>query len=150
MIGLFIDTFDLYYRVKRKFNGKINFESYLDDVTKLGKITKLFAYGMQSETNSKFISCLRILGFETRFKNSRIIHNTKICDWGVNMTIDIIRALDQLDTVVFGTCNFNIIPLIRYIKERGVTVIIFASNVPEVLCNLADKVIEIEEGHLEE
>lgn len=147
-IGLFVDTFDLYRHVRHVFDGKINYESYHAKVAELGKVVKCLAYGMQSEGG--FISCLRILGFETRFKNPRIIREIKFCDWNVQIAMDIVRLIDELDTVIFGSCSLGLIPLIKWLKEKDVKVIIFATDVPKSLRNLADEVIEIDESLLEE
>ena len=147
-IGLFVDTFDLYRRVRHTFDSKIDYESYLTKVNELGKVVKCLAYGMQAEGG--FISCLKILGFETRFKNPRIIRDIKFCDWNVQIAMDIVRSVAEFDTVIFGSCSLGLLPLIKWLKEQDVEVIIFATDVPRSLRNLADEVIEIDESLLEE
>ncbi len=119
-IGLFVDTFDLYRRVRHIFDNKIDYENYLAKVNELGKVVKCLAYGMQSEGG--FISCLKILGFETRFKNPKIIKDIKFCDWNVQIAMDVVRLiLDneiELDTVIFGSCSLGLLPLIKWLKEK--------------------------------
>lgn len=148
MTILVVDTFDLYRRVKRKFDAKIDFAEF---VAKLGDIKlKSFAYGMSSEKNFSFEACLRALGFQTKFKRPRILRSVKLCDWGVGMTLDIVDTVDENDTVIFGTCNLQIIPIIRWLKKnKSVKVVIYGVDVPEALEHLANSTIEITEELLE-
>ena len=147
-IALFVDTFDLYRHVRHIFNNKIDYESYFEKVKDLGKVVKYSAYGMQAEGG--FISCLKNIGFETRFKNPRIIREIKFCDWNVQIAMDAVRSVNDFDTVVFGSCSLGLIPLIKWLKEKDIKVIIFATDIPKSLRNLVDEVIEIDENMLEE
>ncbi len=147
-IGLFVDTFDLYRHVRHVFNGKIDYENYLEKVNESGQVVKCMAYGMQADGG--FISCLKILGFDTKFKNPRIIREIKFCDWNVQIAMDVVRSVNEYDTVIFGSCSLGLIPLIKWLKEQNIEVIIFATDVPKSLRNLADQVIEIDEETIEE
>jgi len=154
-IGLFVDTSDLYHRIRRKLNGKLCYEAYFEEVKKLGTIQQAFAYGMQTDNEaSGFITCLQITGFDTKFKRPRVLkigdREIKRCDHGIAMTIDVVRTLVHLDTVVLGISNPDYIPLINYIRDCGVRVIIMASCVPKSMWELVDEVIEIDESYLEE
>lgn len=147
MTGLFVDTFDLYRRVKRKFNGKIAYDVFAEN------IEELYAYGMSSENNEGFVTCLRALGFKTRFKRPRILQGTKLCDWGVGMAMDVVKLVENrdIDTIIFATCNLQILPLVRWLKSLEIKVIIWGVDVPKPLSTLADSMVELnQEDHLEE
>lgn len=144
MTGLFIDTFDLYLRVKRKFGKKLNYEK----IVELFGPDELFAYGVSGDKNGGFVSCLRALDFQTRFKKARILRGATLCDWGVGIAVDALTS--ECDKVVFGTCNLQILPILRYLKTVGVSVTILGVDVPDPLKTLADNVIEITEEMLEE
>ena len=153
-IGLFVDTSDLYHKVKRKFESKLCYEAYYDTVADLGTIQQAFAYVVQTDNEaSGFITCLRMIDFDVRFKRPRIMkindREIKRCDWGVKITIDVVKTIDHLDTIVLGISNPDYIPLIHWIKDQGVKVTILASGVPKSLRNIADNVIEIDETFLE-
>ena len=154
-IGLFVDTSDIYHKVKRKFEGKLCYEAYYEVVSDLGTVQQAFAYGMQTDNESSgFINCLKMTGFDFRFKRPRIMkigdREIKRCDWGLKIAIDVVKIIDHLDTVILGISNPDFIPLIHWIKEQGVKVIILASGVPKSLKNVADSVIEIDESFLED
>jgi len=154
-IGLFVDTSDLYHRVRRKFNGKLCYEAYYEEVSSWGTMQQAVAYGMQiGDEAGGFITCLRMVGFDTRFKRPKVIRvgdrEIKRCDHGVILTVDIVKMIDRLDTVVLGVSNPDYIPLISWIQDRGVKVIVLASCVPKSIRELASQVIEIDEEYLED
>jgi len=154
-IGLFVDTSDLYHRIRRKFNGKLCYEAYYEEVSSWGTMQQAVAYGMQvSAEAGGFITCLRVAGFDTRFKRPKVMRvgdrEIKRCDHGVSIAIDIVKTIDHLDTVVLGVSNPDYIPLINWVRDRGVKVVILASCVPRSLRDVADKVIEIDEEYLED
>lgn len=154
-IGLFVDTSDLYHRVRRKFSGKLCYEAYFEEVASWGTMQQAFAYGMQTDNEAGgFITCLKMAGFDTRFKRPRIMkvgdREIKRCDHGISMTIDVVKTIDHLDTVVLGISNPDYIPLVNWIRDCGVKVIILASCIPRSLREAADSAIEINEDYLEE
>jgi len=154
-IGIFVDTSDLYHKIRRKFENKLCYERYFDIVAEWGEIKWAFAYGMQIEREARgFISCLTTAGFHVRFKRPRIIHcedrEIKRCEWGVGITIDIVEALEEFDVVVLGSSNSDLIPLIKWIRSQGREVIILACGVPKNMKDAANSVVEITEDYLEE
>ncbi len=148
MTGLFIDTFDLYRRVKRKFDGKIDFDLLAEDAD----TDELYAYGMSVEGKNGFMNCLRLIGFKTRFKKPRILNGTKLCDWGVSMTLDVVQLVEsvEVNTVIFATCNLNILPIIRWLKSKEIKVIVWGVDIPKPIQLLADDTKELTAEHLEE
>jgi len=154
-VGVFVDTSDIYHRIRRKFDGeKLCYEAYFEKVTSWGTVQQAFAYGMQTEHEAGgFITCLKINGFDVRFKRPRIIkiadREIKRCDWGIQIAVDVVKTISRLDLVVLGTSNPDFIPLIHWIKDQGVKVTILASCVPRSLRDAADSVVEITRDYLE-
>ncbi len=70
-------------------------------------------------------------------------------DRTIDLMIDVFRIIHKLDTVVLGSSNINIIPLIEFIKEKGVKVVIFSSNIPTSVKNAANSWWEITQDLLE-
>lgn len=153
-IGLFVDTSDLYHKIRRKFAEKLCYETYLDKVAEWGTIQQAFAYGMQTDHEAGgFITCLKMTGFDVRFKRPRIMkigdREIKRCDWGIKIAVDVFKTISRLDTIVLGVSNPDFIPLIHWIKDQGVKVTILASCIPKSLRDVADSVVEIDEDFLE-
>lgn len=150
MIGIFVDVSDIYYKVNRKFDAKLDYQAYIDIFD--APIFRAFAYCSQKAPS--FLTCLRSVGFEPKYKQPKIIRvndrEIKRCDWGVGITIDIVYLINKLDTIVLGTSNPDYIPLIQWCRDQGKKVIIFACCVPISLRNVANEVIEITEDFLEE
>ncbi len=148
MTGLFVDTFDLYHRVKRKFDGKIAFDVFVEDAD----TDELYAYGMLLEGKNGFVSCLRSLGYKTRFKKPRIFREVKMCDWGVGMAMDVVSLIErgEIDTIIFATCNLSILPIMKWLRRKNIKVIVWGVDIPEPLQVLADGTMELTEEHLEE
>lgn len=155
-IGIFIDTSMLYHKVQRRFSTKLCYDAYYSVCKKFGSIIKAVAYGMQiSSEAGGFINCLKIAGFETMFKRPKILtfgdHELKFCNWDSVMTMDIIQLIDGggLDVIIIGSSNLDLIPLIKWIRSRGIYVVIFAVNIPRIFNGIVDEVIEITENELE-
>ena len=161
-VGVFVDTSTLYHKVQRKFNSKLCYDAYYEVCKAFGTIIKAVAYGMQIDnvqTDSEaggFINCLKIAGFDTRFKRPKILtfgeRTLKFCNWDSVMTLDIVQLVyaGGLDVVIIGSANLDLIPLIKWIRTHGIFVIILAADVPQVFQNIADKVVEITEEELED
>lgn len=154
-IKVYVDTGDIYHKLNRYFNAKLDYELYLDYIEEMfGEVTKAVAYGSQREREAvSFITCLQSLGFDTKYKRPRIFRvgdrEIKRCDWGVEMSVDIIRNVKAGDTVILGLSNTDYIPLISYLRSLDAKVVIIASNVPVVMSKVADQVIEITEDLFE-
>lgn len=148
-IGVFVDVSDFYYRIQRRFDGaKLDFGAYIDEVGEWGKVFRAFAYGMQREQEAGgFIKCLQLQGYEAKYKRPKIIRigdrEIRQCDWGIGITVDIVNLIDKLDTIVLGVSNPDYIPLVKWIRDQGKEVIIFASCVPRSLKDAANQCFEI-------
>lgn len=155
-VGIIVDTSSLYHRVQRRFAAKLCYDAYYAACTRFGSVIKAIAYGMQiSSEASGFINCLANTGFETRFKRPKIItvgdHKLKFCNWDSVITMDIMQLVDGggLDIIVIGSSNLDLIPLIKWIRSRGIYVVIFAADVPQVFNGIVDEIVEISELELE-
>lgn len=155
-VGAFVDTSDLYHRIRRKFEGgKLCYESYFEKLASYGNLTQAYAYVMQSDNEaSGFITCLKMIGFDVFAKRPRVMRicdrDIKRCDWGVNIAVDVSRTIDRLDQIILGVSNPDYVPLVQWIKDQGRQVVILASCIPKSLRNVADSDIEITEDFLEQ
>ena len=151
-VGLFIDVSNLYYCVSKKFDGrKVDYSKYYssleDNLPEGASLCELRAYGTKIEDEARsFIRRLNSLGFTTKFVRTTRTRSTAL---NVNIAMDIIRLLDNLDIIVLGTANREMIPLVNYLKEQGKEVYILACGICNELNNIASKPLEIDEDTLE-
>jgi uncharacterized LabA/DUF88 family protein len=156
MNALFVDIANLYYCVGKRFqNRKLDYAKIRDKVGELGQLYRAFAYGVQmGEEANPFINCLKKLGYDTKYKRSRMSEDNvkqviRKADWDIGLTLDVVRVLDRVDTVVLGSADADLIDLVRFIRDKGVRCIIFACGIPQELREAADFYIEIEDSLLE-
>lgn len=154
--ALFADVHNLYYCTNKKFNGKkLDYKFYLDFANeKIAEVTRAFAYGFQKETEAvNFITCLRKIGFDCNFKRPRVIgsgenqfHKT---DWNVGICVDVVKILDRVEAVIIGSSDPELVPLINYLKFRGIQTIIYSAMINKELKEVADRFYEIDSKWLE-
>lgn len=153
--ALFVDINNLYYCVARKFNGrKLDYKSYLENANALGSVSRAFAYGFQLDKEAvHFITCLRKIGYDTRYKAPRIIgedeRKFKKMDWNVGICMDVVRMITRVDAIIIGSSDPELVPLVQWIKDQGVQAVIFSSIISKELKDHADKYHEISESILE-
>jgi len=151
-VGIFVDVSNLYYCVAKKFEGrKIDYEKYLntleDNTPEDSGVTEYRAYGTKIEDEAKaFIRRLNALGFTTKFIRTTKTRSTSL---NVNITVDIIRSLNNLDIIVLGSSSREMIPLVNYLREQGKEVYILACGVCNELRNVCTKPLEIDVDELE-
>lgn len=153
-VGVFANVSNQFYSVLSAFRGgKIDYQKYLEKAVGTDELYRAFAYGVQMANEAiPFISCLNKIGFETRYKHARIIDgkpNIRETDWNAGIMMDVVRHLDRLDIVVLGSNDVDLVPLIEFIKERGVKAVIFSCRIPFELRETADQIIEITDDILE-
>lgn len=157
MNALFVDIANLYYCVGKRFqNRKLDYAKLRDRAAELGQLYRAFAYGVQmGEEANPFINCIRKLGYDTKYKKSKMTDENekkviRKAEWDVGITLDVVRVLDRVDTVVIGSADLDLLDLVRYIRDKGVRCIIFACGIPAELREAADFYVEITEDLLEE
>lgn len=148
--GLFIDVSDLYHKLHRKYNQKLSFVDFKEAVN----ATLCFAYTPQRDGEaSGFIGFLRANDFTVRVKRPYTIkvgeREIKRCSFGVELTLDVLREIDALDTIVLATSNPDFIPLVKVLRSMGKEVVIFACGIPYALSKAASDAVEIEADLLE-
>jgi len=102
-----------------------------------------------------FISALRHFGYETKYQQPKISQNAdgekiRKADWDVGIAMDVVRMVGRLDTVILGTADPDMVPLVKYIQERGSVARIVACGISRELKDAADSYFEITEDMLVE
>jgi uncharacterized LabA/DUF88 family protein len=71
-------------------------------------------------------------------------------NWNCGLTIDVINIIERVDTVILGSSDPDTLPVIEYIKSKGVGVIIIAAGIHRDLKKACNQFVEISEDMLEE
>lgn len=145
-VGLLVNIDNLAYWLK---GDKLDYGRYKNKIESLypGKsisINRLIAYG--SFTNRKafsFKAALRKhLGYELKATEFNY-------DWNVTLTIDAISMMNNIDSIVLGSNDPQLIPLINYLTGHGISVYIFAANIPSDVKRMCTYFLEIDSSILE-
>jgi len=148
-VTLLIDVGNQFFCINKRWPGrKLNYSEYLEKAKTFGTVTRAIAYGTQiDDSAATFITALHHLGFEPKFK--QIEKNTWYA-WDVGISVDVVRFHEKTDVLVLGSSNRNMVPIIKWAKERGIRVVVMSCGVNRDLKDAADQWLEITESMLEE
>lgn len=156
-VGIFVNVSNQFYSVSQAHKGaKVDYAKYMAKCfgPRGGTLARAFAYGVQMKDESRdFIAYLRHAGYEPKYKQARQIDGRPSIaktDWNMGLAMDVIRHLGKLDVVVIGSNDPDLVPLVQFIKERAVKVVIFSAKVGTELRSVADEVMEIDLDVLEQ
>lgn len=99
------------------------------------------------EENNSIISSL-----EEKIKDENkpnVSYNINQTDPSIEIIVDILRVLPRIDIVVIGSSNPKLLPFIKFLKEKGIRIIVFSSSIPYSIRGEVDTWIEIDESYLE-
>ncbi len=75
--------------------------------------------------------------------------STRKADWDVGIAIDIVRLIQRVDTIILGSADSDLAPVVEYVREQGCRCVIYACNISKELREVANATIEIDENILE-
>lgn len=147
--AVFVDVSNVYYCINKKFPGrKLDYERYLASVSDGHEILRAYAYGSQiNEEAHGFITCLKKIGYQPNFK-SLGTSTRRVC-WDAAICVDTMKLLDRLERVVIGSASPDIVPLVSWLKDRGVQVEVVACGINKDLKAAASSFVEIDDSWLE-
>jgi uncharacterized LabA/DUF88 family protein len=153
-VGIFVDVTHQFTAVQERYSKRINYEKYLQRAVAEDNLHCAYAYGAQVSTEAQgFIKRLRAIGYEPKYQQAPMSAEQKAdlnaADFSIEMTLDIIRNLERLDCVILGTGDARFAPLVRFLRERGLKVSIFACQIQALLCEFANRATELPEDILE-
>lgn len=123
-IAIFADVQNIYYTTRQAFGRQFSYRSFWERVSATGEIVAATAYAIDRGDNKqrKFQDALRSIGFDVRLKPyiQRRDGSAK-GDWDVGITIDVMEAARDVDTVVLlsGDGDFDLL-LSKVRKDFGV------------------------------
>ncbi|KIQ03302.1 MULTISPECIES: NYN domain-containing protein [Pseudomonas] len=152
-IAVFADVQNLYYTVRQAYGCHFNYTALWAELAGGGEIVEAYAYAIDrgDPKQQQFQQILRNLGFTVKLKPyiQRSDGSAK-GDWDVGITIDVMDAAANVDSVVLASGDGDFDLLLERIRQRhGVEAV--AYGVPgltaQSLVRAATRYVPIE-GHL--
>jgi len=124
-VAVLIDVQNMYHSAKNIFGARVNFKEVLKTAIAGRELVRAIGYVIKTESGEEkaFLEALVKMGIETRTKDLQIFPGgTKKADWDVGMAVDAVRLAESNDAIVLVTGDGDFIPLVEYLKSRGVQV----------------------------
>lgn len=154
-IAIFVDVQNIYYTTRDTYGRQFNYRQFWKKVSSQGVIVSAYAYATQrnDDKQQKFQDALKHIGFEVKLKPfiQRRDGSAK-GDWDVGITIDILDAVKNVDTIILlsGDGDFDL--LLKKIKnDYGITTEIYGVSAltANSLIDAADVYHRIEDNLLQ-
>jgi uncharacterized LabA/DUF88 family protein len=139
-IAIFVDVQNIYYTTRDAYGRQFNYRKLWEKISAEGEIISAIAYAIDrnDDRQLKFQDALKHIGFTVKLKPyiQRSDGSAK-GDWDVGITIDVLEAARDVDTVILlsGDGDFDML-LEKIKKDYNVTTEVY--GVPELT---ADTVI---------
>jgi uncharacterized LabA/DUF88 family protein len=121
-IALFADVQNIYYTCREAYGRQFNYRKLWQHISQQGEIVQAVAYAIHrgDDGQLKFQDALKHIGFEVKLKPfiQRADGSAK-GDWDVGITIDVMEAASEVDTVILlsGDGDFDRLLLTIYQKH---------------------------------
>lgn len=148
-IGIMIDANNLFYRLNLKHGQKLDYKKYLNYCKELGYVNFACVYGVHVKGQAiNFLTKLKSIGYIPHYTNVNKRDENKI-QATVRIVVESIDYMINYDTLILGSSDKNLIPLLEYLKIQNKKVIILSTNIPKAMYTAAYKCIEIPASMLE-
>ncbi len=136
-IAIFVDVQNIYYTTRDAYGRQFNYREFWKLISSQGEIVVANAYAIHrgDDKQQKFQDALKHIGFTVKLKPyiQRSDGSAK-GDWDVGITIDVMQAAKDVDTVILLSGDGDFDMLLEKIKtDYGVTTEVF--SVPELTAN---------------
>lgn len=153
-IAVFVDVQNIYYTTRDSYGRQFNYRAFWQRLSAEGEIVSAIAYAIDrgDDKQLKFQDALRHIGFTVKLKPyiQRSDGSAK-GDWDVGITIDVMEAAKDVDSVVLlsGDGDFDLL-LEKINKDYAVSTEVYGvpSLTANSLINAASSYHRIEESLL--
>lgn len=124
-MSVFVDVQNLYYSARSLYNARVNFGAILKEVVGERRLVRAIAYVIRASIpeEQSFFTALDKSGFEVKMKDLQIFATgAKKGDWDVGITMDMVRMMPKLDTVVLISGDGDYVEAIEYLQANGTRV----------------------------
>ena len=136
-IAIFVDVQNIYYTTRQAYGRQFNYRKLWQRISEAGEIVSANAYAIQRNDDKQlqFQNALEQIGFEIKLKPyiQRSDGSAK-GDWDVGITIDVMEAAKNVDTVVLlsGDGDFDML-LNKIRKDYAISAEVY--GVPALTAN---------------
>lgn len=120
-IALFVDVQNIYYTCREAYQRQFNYRKLWQHLSAQGNIVSAIAYAIHrgDDGQLKFQDALRHIGFELKLKPfiQRSDGSAK-GDWDVGITIDVLDAAPNVDTVILLSGDGDFAILLEKITQK--------------------------------
>jgi uncharacterized LabA/DUF88 family protein len=133
-IAIFVDVQNIYYTTRDVYGRQFNYRKFWQQISAEGapdaKIVTANAYAIDrgDDRQQKFQDALKHIGFKVKLKPYiQRSDGTAKGDWDVGITIDVMQAAKEVDTVVLlsGDGDFEVL-LEKIKKDYGVSTEVYS------------------------
>jgi len=153
-IAVFVDVQNIYYTTRDTFAKQFNYRLLWQELLAQGDIVIANAYAIQrsDDQQHKFQKALKHIGFEVKLKPyiQRRDGSAK-GDWDVGITIDVMEAAAEVDTVILLSGDGDFDRLLMKVRDKySVNTEVYGVEklTAQSLINAADNFHKIEESLL--
>ena len=113
-IAIFVDVQNIYYTTRQAYGRQFNYRKLWQWINSKGKIVSATAYAIDrgDDQQRKFQNALEHIGFKVKLKPfiQRSDGSAK-GDWDVGITIDVLEAAKEVDTIILlsGDGDFDLL-----------------------------------------
>jgi len=146
-----VDVSNIYYCIKHRFPGKkLDYSKYLDNIKKISSIEKAIAFGVELDGQANdFKNALKSYGFELQYKEPKIFPRSRKADWDVGIAIGIVENLTNIDLVVLGSADSDMVPVVEYVQKQDKQCLVYACKISSDLIKIANAYQEISNDELQ-
>ena len=120
-IAIFVDVQNIYYTSRHTFARHFNYQKFWDEIAAQGEIVAAYAYAIDrgDSKQAQFQQILRSIGFEVKLKPfiQRRDGSAK-GDWDVGITIDVLAAAPEVDTIVLASGDGDFALLLEAARHK--------------------------------
>ena len=150
-VGVFVDVQNMYYSARNIYNSRVNFSALLKEAVGKRKLIRAIAYVIRAQMPEEqtFFDALSKAGYEVKAKDLQVFFGgIKKGDWDVGVTMDMIRQMSKVDSIVLASGDGDYSPVLDYLKNFGVRVevIAFGKSSSSKLIEMADDFIDMDEN----
>ncbi|HEY1041701.1 MAG TPA: NYN domain-containing protein [Candidatus Paceibacterota bacterium] len=120
-----IDAQNCYHTTQNLYHRNPNFLGIIKEILGDRHLLRALAYVIATEKGDEtaFLEALSSNGIELRKKDLQVFYDgAKKGDWDVGMAIDAVILAEKADTIVLVTGDGDFVPLVDYLRHKGVRV----------------------------
>lgn len=149
--GVVVDLSNVYLSCEGIYPGRrMDYAKMLTRLREDYDLVRVVAHGAQIDGNAaKFISKMRALGYTTKYKDVRIIgNNARRTNCDVEITLEVVRMVPFVDTLILVSADGDFVELVEYVKEMCKEVVVAGFNISKDLALRANRTIAFDTTYL--